>query len=385
MTTNQLTDWMAFTMLPGMGPILQHRALEQFGDPGVVAFRIPPEMLRALARGRGGTTEEIRHARKDLRKRAERELRRCRRHSIDVIVRNHPDYPAALLEIPDPPVLLYRRGAMAQDVLRVAVVGSRNATRYGERLAAGLASGLAARGIEVVSGGARGIDSLAHKAAIAEGGRTVAVLASGLFEPYPRGNEELFDRIAESGALLSEFPLDLPPSPGQFPRRNRLISGLCAAVVVIEAGGRSGSLITAKHALEQGREVLAVPGPVTSPRSQGCHALIQQGAKLVQNIEDILEELPPNFRAAASTAIDSHPPPNLDSLSADEVEIISILDSVEPTHLDELATEALFGISRLQAALVGLELRSVVEALPGGYFLLCNIPGALEQSPKMTN
>jgi DNA processing protein len=255
----------------------------------------------------------------------------------------------------------------------VAIVGSRSPTTYGKRVAAGLASGLAARGIEVVSGGARGIDTIAHRAALDEGGRTVAVLGSGLAKPYPPENGALFDEIAGSGALLSELPLEGEPRSENFPRRNRLISGLSAAVVVVEAASRSGTSITAAHALEQGREVLAVPGPVSSRKSEGCHRLIQQGAKLIQNIEDILEEVPPMYltalpndgreRAGEGAA-------DLAGLSADEALVLGLLDEVEPVQIDDLADRTPLGIARLQAALFGLELRGAVEHSPGRYYLL---------------
>jgi DNA processing protein len=283
------------------------------------------------------------------------------------------DYPAALRELPDGPLLLYVRGSMPQGVLRVAVVGSRRATLYGRRVATGLGSGLAARGVEVVSGGALGIDTAAHGGALAEEGATVAVLGSGLARPYPEENADLFDRIAGSGAVVSEFPLEAEPKSEYFPRRNRVVSGLSAAVVVVEAAARSGALITAGLALDQGREVMAVPGPVSSPVSEGSNRLIQQGAKLVQNIEDILDELPPLFRAAAGPDPASEEGPagaDPPDLGDDERTVACMLDAVEPLQLDDLADRAPFGIARLQAALFGLEIRGMVEQRPGKYYLL---------------
>jgi len=278
-------------------------------------------------------------------------------------------YPAALEELTDPPALLYQRGDLPEAVLRVAVVGSRTPTAYGRRVALGLAAGLAARGIEVVSGGARGIDRCAHEGALEQGGRTVTVLGSGLLRPYPPENAPLIERIAASGAVLSELPPTEPPRPDHFPRRNRLVSGLCAAVVVVEAAEKSGSLITAGLATDQGREVLAVPGPVSSARSAGTHRLIQDGAKLVQNIDDILSELPPIFQAAAAAPPATGLPPDLAGLSQDEQSVLRILDSVEPTHLDEVAEKAPFGVARLQAALFGLEMRRAVERTSGRYYV----------------
>jgi DNA processing protein len=268
---------------------------------------------------------------------------------------------------------LYVKGNLSQRVFRVAVIGSRSPTAYGKRIATGLASGLAARGIEVVSGGARGIDSFAHRGALTAEGRTVAVLGSGLLSPYPPENAELFDEIAASGALVSEFLPRAEPRPENFPRRNRIISGLSAAVVVVEAASRSGTSITAAHALEQGREVLAVPGPVSSRKSEGCHSLIQQGAKLVQNIEDILEEVPPMYLSALEEAAPAEEDGEYDQLiglTDDEALILGFLDAVEPVQIDDLAERAPLGVARLQAALFGLELKGAVEHSPGRYYLL---------------
>jgi DNA processing protein len=253
------------------------------------------------------------------------------------------------------------------------VVGSRTPTAYGRRVASGLAGQLAVRGIEVVSGGARGIDSHAHRAALSEGGRTVAVLGSGLLRPYPDDNASLFERIAADGALVSEFPLEAGPRAQNFPRRNRIISGLSAAVVVIEAAARSGTLITVGHALEQGREVMAVPGPVSSHKSVGCHRLIQQGAKLVQDVADIVDELPPLYRPAVGRSPGERAadrPPNLDDLTADERCVLGIVTRTEPVQLDRLAESAPLGIARLQAALFSLEMRGAVEQQPGRYYVL---------------
>jgi DNA processing protein len=251
--------------------------------------------------------------------------------------------------------------------VRIAIVGSRRPTSYGERVAAGLAAGLAARGVEIVSGGARGIDTCAHVGSLEERGRTVAVLGSGFLHPYPIENRKLFDRIAAQGAVVSEFPLDTGPRPENFPRRNRVISGLAAAVVVIEAAAKSGTLVTAAHALEQGREVMAVPGPVHSSRSTGTNRLIQEGARLVQNVDDVLDELSPMYRAALLPA--PAPPGGtagpVAEATGDEAEVLRLLDAWESVHVDELAERVSFGIARLQAALLGLELRGLATQRAG--------------------
>lgn len=372
MPTRNLADWIALNLLPGVGPIRARRLYERTGNPHEVAYRLPLPAIGAIAGIGGDELAQIGAARRTLERHAERERRQAEKRGVRLLSWDDPDYPALLRTLPDPPLLLYVLGELRQAVVRIAVVGSRHATSYGKRVATGLGLGLAARGAEVVSGGARGIDTCAHRGALEEGGRTIAVLGSGLSLPYPRENSELFDRIAAAGAVLSEFPLEQPPRPENFPRRNRLISGLSAAVVVVEAAARSGSLVTAGHALEQGREVLAVPGPVSSERSVGCHRLIQQGARLVQNVDDIVTELSPMYRDALVAPASARPAAAGDPVAVpgtpDEDAVLALLDAVEPLHLDELAERVAFGIARLQAALFGLELRGVLEVLPGRYY-----------------
>ena len=368
-------DWVALNLLPSTGPILQRRALARFHDPAEIAHRLSPNGWLTLPGIGPSAVNEILAARKGLRSRAEREVKQCERRGIRLITADDDHYPAALAELSDAPVLLYLRGSLPERIVRVAVVGSRRATAYGRRIATGLGSSLAARGIEVVSGGARGIDTLAHRGALETGGRTTAVLGSGLLRPYPIENEEMFEKIAERGAVLSEFPLDTRPRPENFPRRNRLISGLATAVVVVEAAPRSGSLITVGHALEQGREVLAVPGPVSSEQSQGCHRLIQQGAKLIQEVDDILEELSPMYTAALPVpgigpGDGDEKARNDNELGEDEANVLAILtDDPEAVHIDALADRVPFGVARLQTALFGLELRGLVDQTPGRYYL----------------
>ncbi len=372
MSGGDLCEWVALNLLPGLGPAQIRRALDRFGSPGEIAHEVPAELLVTSRAPGGGAAAAIRSVRPRLRAAAEKEIRSAERLGLSLLAPPDPAYPAAFEQLPDPPSLLYVRGSLTEGTVRAALVGSRRATAYGRRVAVGMASGLAARGIEVVSGGARGIDACAHLGALEGGGRTVAVLGSGFLRLYPAENAELFDRIAENGALISEFPLEMGPKPENFPRRNRLISGLSAVVVVVEAAPRSGSLITASHALDQGREVMAVPGPVSSEQSEGCHRLIQQGAKLVQKVEDIVEELSPMY----ATAVRAARPIEAEGgrmdpgeLTADEAAVLALLDDPEPVHLDALAERAPFGIARLQAALFGLEVRSAVEQMPGRYYL----------------
>ena len=277
-------------LIPGLGSALLRRLLDAFGDldrltsAGAQALRQVQGITPALA-GRivGGCRDQAR---------LERELALAQRHGAALVTMDDPEYPAALRTIPDPPLALYIQGTLTEaDRVAVAVVGSRRASLYGLQCAERLAGDLALRGVTVVSGLARGIDGAAHQGALRAAGRTVAVLGSGLARLYPEDHAPLAERIAESGAVISEYPMEAVPSAFNFPRRNRLISGLSLGVVVVEAAQRSGALITADCALEQGREVFAVPGPMTSATSQGTHHLLKQGARLVTSVDDIMDEL----------------------------------------------------------------------------------------------
>ncbi|MBD3868281.1 MAG: DNA-protecting protein DprA [Acidobacteria bacterium] len=374
-----LPDWIALNFLPSLGPVRISRALEAGYSPGDLAYRVPAGKLSTLARYKSPNfAERLREVRKDLRRTVHKEMKRCRELGIDLLPVNHPNYPEVLLEIPDPPVLLYLRGELPEDVLRVALVGSRNGTRYGLSTAETLARDLARFGVEPVSGGARGVDTAAHCGALKVGGKTVAVLGSGLGTFYPPENKQLFEEIAAGGGcLVSEFPLMMGPMPGHFPRRNRLISGLSAAVVVVEATRKSGSLITAGHALEQGREVLAVPGPVTSPTSTGCNLLLRSGARPALSARDILEELQPAWGHLLENRADSGLSEGkgcsleelLAELPTDERKVLEYLDPVEPSLLDEMAEGIPMRIAPIQVALFGLTARGLVDQLPGRYYL----------------
>lgn len=281
-----------------------------------------------------------------------------------------------LAALPDAPVVLYVKGEVPDGRVRLALVGSRRATAYGRQIARGLAADLAELGVEIVSGGARGIDTCAHRGALEAGGRTIAVLGCGFAHTYPPENEDLFKAIVGSGAIVSEFSIETAPLAENFPRRNRLISALSAGTIVVEATDKSGSLITAGHALDQGREVMAVPGPVTSEQSRGCHRLIQQGAKLVQTVEDALSELSPMYRNALSSGARDPAPvdpvpsdPSLQGLSSDELAVLGLFDDPRPVHVDRLAESATFGMARLQTALFSLALRGCIDPMAGGYYV----------------
>jgi len=288
-----------------------------------------------------------------------------------VLGRGSADYPELLGTIPNAPLLLFGLGDAANLAgPAVAIVGSRKATRYGQDVAKKIASCLAGLGVTVVSGMAIGIDTFAHKGAIEAGGRTIAVLGSGLDVPYPRRNRYLMEEIARSGAVISEFLPGTPPEPGHFPQRNRIISGLCLGVVVVEAGERSGSLITASMALEQGREVMAVPGSVRSGQSRGTHWLIKQGAWLVENGEDVLAVLgldvsSPKKADSGSCRVKDH-----DSWKEVTPEKARVLDAIGPypVHIDEISERTGIGPGLVGAILLELELDGLVQALPGKYY-----------------
>lgn len=276
-------------------------------------------------------------------------------------------YPGLLRHIPDPPPILYLYGRIENISCPIAVVGSRNATTYGRNATHSLCARLAERGATVVSGMARGIDTAAHAGAMAGGGRTVAVLGSGFNRVYPAENLKFFHQIAENGCVATEFPMDAAPEPHHFPMRNRIISGMSLGTVVVEAARRSGSLITARLAAEQNREVFAVPGSIHAATARGTHDLIKQGAKLVENAEDILEEIAPQLAGAQSPPEGVKPLP---MLSDQEHSVYSAMDAY-PVHIDTLARRLNMEIGLLTGLLSQLELKGVISQEPGKHFV-CN-------------
>lgn len=297
-----------------------------------------------------------------------------RRLKIKTFSQQDKEYPTNLKYIYNPPGTLYVQGdIIPEDNIAIAIVGSRRATYYGLKNAQALSFALAAKGITIISGLARGVDSAAHRGALQAQGRTIAVLGSGLNRIYPRENKRLAEKISQNGAVISEFPQDTSPHRQNFPRRNRIISGLSLGVVVVEAAEKSGALITANCALEQGREVFALPGKVDSFTSCGTHSLIKQGAKLVESVEDIIEELEPlkfcrpvPFRVAAQTKSEGKTmlEPNLPQ---EEKQVYSCLSS-EPVHLDELVQKVGIPYGKLLTSLLKLEHRKLAKELPGKVF-----------------
>jgi DNA processing protein len=373
-----IRDWVALNMTPGIGPRAAAKLLERFGSAEAVygATRAELEQLRLLPEA-----VDIIIAR-SLYQRAEAEIEIVKKLGADLLILDDGVYPSLLREIYDPPITLYMKGAWEKCLEQpcIAIVGSRRCSTYGQNASMMLARDLAQRGVTIVSGFARGIDAAAHRGALDAGGRTVAVLGTGIDQVYPRDHKKLSDEILEcGGALLTQFPLGTPPVSENFPYRNRIISGLCLGVVVVEAAENSGSLITARLAIEQNREVFAVPGNITSKNSFGTNYLIKgAGAKLVQQWQDIVAELPPQIAAKLL------PPPFAEKkdktladqlslvprgLSGSETLVLKLLAADRPSHIDSLADQTRLSITDLTAALLALEMRELVRALPGRCFV----------------
>ncbi|UCE83060.1 MAG: DNA-processing protein DprA [Deltaproteobacteria bacterium] len=362
-------DWLALTLIPGVGARTFHRLIQRFGSPDQV-FAARRQHLEKVPGLKEASIKAIRSL--PFKETAHREMARLRDLGIRIIRWGTGDYPHFLANISDPPPILYVKGTLSQvDEQAVAVVGSRQASTYGLTACKKLCRELAWRGWTVVSGMARGIDSAAHAGALAGGGRTLAVFGTGLDVVYPAENQELSERIAASGALISEFPLGTPPEPGNFPVRNRIISGLALGVLVVEATAKSGSLITARMALEQDRQVFAVPGPIDKHGVEGPHRLIKEGAKLVERPEDIIEELLPMLgRGSAIDPVGGKEPLNGSPSNLNERErLVWEVLSMEPLHIDAIARHLALSVSQTAELLLYLEMRGLVKQLPGTFFV----------------
>lgn len=347
----------------GVGPLLRGRLVEAFGS-AERALRADPGDLQRV-RGVGAKAAAAITAAPEV-EATRAMLLDAQRAGIRVLTIADHEYPARLREIADPPAVLYCKGQLLpEDARAVAIVGTRKATRYGLRQTERFARGLASAGVTIVSGLARGVDGVAHRAAVEAGGRTVASLAGGLFRIYPPEHGELADRVAGSGALLAEAPPPMPPMSGSFPQRNRIISGLSLGVLVIEAAERSGALITARHAAEQGRDAYALPGPVDSPASMGCSRLIQEGAKLVVSVDDILEELEgPAYQPVSVPAAPTKPQPRLTDWDEPMRSLLAAVPA-EPTAVDALVDQTGLPVEQVLAGLSQLEARGAVRRVSG--------------------
>jgi DNA processing protein len=355
--------WLALSLTPGIGSTLMRRLLDRFNTPEAV-FHAPMKELSKIEGLGEKVAQEIRKG--PLEKVVERELSLLREVGGRVITLKDEEYPKRLKDIYDPPALLYVRGELKkEDEFAISIVGSRKTTPYGRWFTEKVSQELARHGVTIVSGMARGIDSLAHWGAISGGGRTIAVLGCGVDVIYPSENRNLFAKMIDRGAILSEFPMGSPPEGGHFPRRNRIISGLSLGVVVIQASEKSGSLITAGYALEQGREVFAVPGNVGTESSRGTHRLIKEGAKLVESSEDILEEILPQWRGERETTPKVEiPRPDL----TEEEKVLYEFLSETPLHIDVMIRESRLDPGKVSSLLLNLELKGLVSQWPGKCF-----------------
>ena len=362
-------SWLALTLTPGIAARLSARLLREYGSPegvfrapltGIEACNVPAPAAQAIFR-------------KQLFWRAEKEADALRKLGAKLLNWREPLYPQALLQIYDPPVLLYVRGdTQVLNSPSLSIVGTRRPTVYGSQMAERMGRDLAARGLTIVSGLARGIDAIAHQGATAVGGRAIGVLGTGIDVCYPKENKKLYEKVLERGAIVSEFPTGSHPAPENFPVRNRIIAGMPLGVVIVEGKQYSGSLITARLAMEFGREVFGVPGNVTQEVSFAPNLLIKQGAKLVTNAEDVIEELPTPVRAALvkAEAVETEQRNLLlvDGLSPVQRKLYELLSAEESRHIDDIVDTSGLNSSEVLATLFDLEMQGIVRQLPGKQF-----------------
>lgn len=359
---DQLRQQLLLALIPGIGPLARRRLLAEFGTPEQILLASPADLQRVQGIG-PKLAKAVAEARDKID--VEAQISIAHDNGVDILLESSDDYPPLLAEIPDPPGVLFTRGQLLPaDKLAVAIVGTRHATRYGLKHATNLATSLAKSGVTVVSGMARGIDTAAHKAALAAGGRTIAVLASGVLKPYPPENADLAAQIAKNGCVLSEAAPTMPPMSGMFPQRNRIISGLSLGSIIIEAADRSGALITARHAWEQNREVFAVPGPIDSRMSNGPHRLIRDGAKLVMTIDDVLEELGPLAHTAQRADGSTIRVPAEVSLNEIEQQVLQAIHP-EGSLIDEVTQSSGLPVHRVLSTISVLEVRGLIRRVGG--------------------
>jgi DNA processing protein len=365
---NHLQDAIELTLIPGLGRQAQNRLRQAHPEISGI-FALDDQALKIL-----GLDSEARYA---LRSRRFRAMGReildwCKHEGCHILCQGDESYPALLREIPDPPLVLYTLGNLdALDMPCIAVVGTRRPTFYGLQMTRGLASDLACRGITIVSGLARGIDAAAHNGCLEAAGSTIAIFGCGIDVIYPREHRRLVSQISEKGLLISEFTPGTSPAPQNFPVRNRIISGLSLGTLLVEAREYSGSLITARLAMEQNREVFALPGNLTSPQSFGPNYLIKQGAKLVQSWKDIVEELPPDIRRKIliQENVGPDPIPRLELLTENEIKVLKLIETDRATQFDKIFRGCGLEISILSAILLDLEMRGWIHQVPGNLYV----------------
>ena len=359
--TQKLRQMLALTLVPNMGPVAFKNGLMAFGSLEGIFGAPASEWRRVewLARLNKSVLDEPK-----IFEEADKEIERALKEKVSIISFFDEAYPSELKEIHDPPIVLYVKGELpAKDLLRIAVVGSRYASSHGLKLAEQISHDLANSGVAVVSGLAKGIDTAAHRGALSAKAPTVAVLGSGLSLIYPPENKKIASEIASTGALISEYSMTLPPKPGNFPVRNRIISGLSRAVLVAEAREKSGALITADLALEQGRDVYALPGPADSVKARGSNSLLKQGARFVTSAQDILEDYGIESKGARSAASRKKI-----SVTDEEKKLLECLEGLESLHLDDLIVKSEFPAGKAMGLLSVLALKGAVRELPGKYF-----------------
>lgn len=356
---NKISYWLALNFVPGIGRVNYLNLIRSLGGPKEVFRASKREILSVDGMGQK-TVDSI----KDFKEwpRVEKEMRMIEKFGVNIVTFLSPSYPERLKEITDPPPLLYIRGTLRDsDRVAVAIIGSRRASDWGLRMTRDLAEEMVRHGIAVVSGMARGADSASHRGAIKGGGRTLAVLGCGVDRVYPPENKGLMEKIIEYGAVISELPIGTLPEGVNFPARNRIISGLSLGVVIVEAQINSGSLITARLALEQGREVFAVPGNVLDRRSRGTNKLIKEGAKLVESARDIIEEILPQVAP-------KEPVQKRMDFSPDESTVFRLLEN-GPTHIDTIIKQTGLNPGVLSNVLLSMELSGIIEQLPGNFYI----------------
>lgn len=359
--------FVALNMIDHVGPVRVRQLQEHFGDAVSILKASKQQLLRVRGVGED-TADSIASWEKSVD--LANELKRCEEFGCHIITQEDAEYPELLRQIYDPPIVLYVKGTLDnKDRNGVAMVGSRQTTHYGIEVARKLAYQLAYIGVTVVSGGARGIDTAAHQGALSGKGRTICVLGTGINIVFPPENAELFERIAASGAVVSQYPFNRKADKQSFAIRNRIVAGMTLGTVVVEANLTSGALITANFATEYGRQVFAVPGRIDSPRSKGCHDLIKKGAKLCEGAEDILSEFEYLFPA-------SNKPPSVSEtgvlpaleLSENEQKVYDVLDG-EPAPIDDVIRKSGLPSSAVSVALLSLEMKRIVRQIPGKLFL----------------
>ena len=366
---DELSDWLALWRVPGIGPATFASLLHHFGSPREV-LKAPRHTLQSM----GISRRCLNGISKPDFAGVERDMHWQNHPNHEIITLKNPQYPPLLLEIPDHPPVLYVYGNL--EFLtdpQLSIVGSRNPTPGGLINARAFARHLASCGLTITSGLALGIDAASHEAALDSGGVTIAVAATGLDRVYPAKHRQLAQRIVERGAIVSEFPTGVLPKAEHFPRRNRLISALSLGTLVVEATHRSGSLITARYALDQGREIFAIPGSIHNPMARGCHRLIKQGAKLVESASDILEELSPILGIIPQqiAAKQTSSPPRTSELTPDCLRLLNCV-GYDPTTIDVIIERSGFSADDVSSMLLMLELKSYVACSPGGMYTRLN-------------